>query len=179
MTKRETAEEAAPIVIDATLPEGPVERACRMLSELALVVMIVLIVSEMIARGGFNYSFEVVDEVGAYLLVALTFLSLPVCLASNAFHRVEFVLVRLAPRGRIVARMVFTTLILLFTLVLDFYLARVVLQSYEQEAMAMTRLLTPFWIPQLSMPIGLSALAFTLCRCLLRYARLLRQPEPV
>lgn len=147
-----------------TVPEGPVERLCTVLSELVLVTMIVLIITEIVTRTFLNFSFEIIDEVGGYLLVALAFLSLSPCITGGAFHRVEFVLARLTPRGRILASIAFTAVVLFAVVVLDFYLARVVLQSYDQHSVAMTRLETPFWIPQLFMPLGMTALAFTLLR---------------
>jgi TRAP-type C4-dicarboxylate transport system permease small subunit len=81
------------------------------------------------------------------------------------------VLARLSPRGRIISRLAFTAVMLVAIVVLDIYLARVALQSYEQGAVAMTRLETPFWIPQLFMPLGMTALAFTLLRRLVWDAR--------
>ena len=162
----------APATPDAdVLADGPLERICGVLCEAVLVLMIVLIITEIVTRGVFSFSFEVIDEVGGYLLVALAFLSLPVCVTGDAFHRVELVLARLSPRGRLLVRIVFTAVILFSMLVLDFYLARVVVQSYEQDSVAMTRLATPFWIPQLVMPLGVSALAFTLLRRLVRDLR--------
>jgi TRAP-type C4-dicarboxylate transport system permease small subunit len=162
---------------DETVPEGPVERFFAVLSELVLVVMIVLIITEIVTRTAFNFSFEIIDEVGGYLLVALAFLSLPICITGGAFHRVEFVLARLSPRGRILSRLAFTAVMLVAIVVLDIYLARVALQSYEQGAVAMTRLETPFWIPQLFMPLGMTALAFTLLRRLIWDARRLARSQ--
>jgi TRAP-type C4-dicarboxylate transport system permease small subunit len=157
------------------LSEGIVERICKWVSEICLVGMVVLTGAEMVARGGFDFSFETVDEVGGYLLVALTFFSLSVCQASNGFHRVEFFLARLSQRGKLAAFMAFGLLNLVFAVVLDIYLVRLVLQSYEQEAQAMTALLTPLWIPQAAMPLGLTALCFTLLRTLLRDFRAWRE----
>jgi TRAP-type C4-dicarboxylate transport system permease small subunit len=175
MSHTTTDPAAAGAIADDTLPEGPVERICSLIGELCLVALIVLIIMEIITRTFLGFSFEIVDEVGGYLLVALTFISLPTCLAAGAFHRVELVMGHLSPHSRILVRLVFTGVIFLFVLVLDYYLGRVVVQSYEQEAVAMTRLATPFWIPQLFMPLGITALAFTLLRRIVRDARLLRR----
>ena len=49
----------------------------------------------------FGTSLQITDEVGGYLLVALTFLSMSVAEAHGAFHRVEFVQMRLSPSARI------------------------------------------------------------------------------
>jgi TRAP-type C4-dicarboxylate transport system permease small subunit len=153
------------------IPEGALERACRWACRLCLVGMVMLIAIELVTRAFFNYSLEFVDEVCAYLLVALSFISLAVSQAADGFHRVEFVLQRMSPRGRVAMFLAFNLLSLLFAVVLDIYLFRVVLQSYQQEAMAMSVLNTPLWIPQLTMPIGLTALCFTLLRVILRDLR--------
>ncbi len=153
------------------VPEHALERVCRWVCRLCLVGMVVLIAIELVTRGFFDYSLEFVDEVCAYLLVALSFISLAVSQAADSFHRVEFVLQRLSPRGRIAMFLAFNLLSLLFAAVLDFYMLRVTLQSYQQEAMAMSVLNTPLWIPQLAMPIGLTALCVTLLRVILRDLR--------
>src|SRR5262245_64895316 len=61
------------------LPEGPVEWTCKIASEVALVVMLVLIAIDIVTRSLFNFSLEVSDEVGGYMLVAIAFLSLSAC----------------------------------------------------------------------------------------------------
>jgi len=72
------------------LPEGPVERLCNLACMLALVVMLVTIGADIITRSVFNFSFEVSDELGGYMLVVITFLSLPVCQANDSFHHMSF-----------------------------------------------------------------------------------------
>ena len=39
----------------------------------------------------FNFSFEISDELGGYMLVIITFVSLSVCQANDSFHHVELV----------------------------------------------------------------------------------------
>ena len=73
-----------------------VEDACETICALFLVVSIVLIAAEAIARNVFATSFQITDEVCGYLLVALTFLSMSVAEAHGAFHRVELVQTRLS-----------------------------------------------------------------------------------
>src|SRR5262245_66438541 len=79
-------------------PEGVVETACKLLSALALIVLLAVIAVDIVTRWGFSFSYEVSDEIGAYMLVALAFLSLPVSHINGAFHRVEFLLARVALR---------------------------------------------------------------------------------
>ena len=79
------------------LPEGPVEWTCKLASE-ALVVMLVLVAVDIVTRWVFNFSFEVSDEVGGYMLVVICF-SLSACHVNGSFHEVEFVQARLTARG--------------------------------------------------------------------------------
>jgi TRAP-type C4-dicarboxylate transport system permease small subunit len=82
------------------LPEGPVEWTCKVASEAALVVMLVLIAVDIVTRSLFNFSLEASDEVGGYMLVVISFLSLSACHVHGSFHQVEFVQARLSPRAR-------------------------------------------------------------------------------
>ncbi len=61
------------------VPEGPVERLCNFACMVALVVMLGVIGVDVVTRALLNFSFEVSDELGGYMLVVITFVSLPVC----------------------------------------------------------------------------------------------------
>jgi TRAP-type C4-dicarboxylate transport system permease small subunit len=161
----------------AALPETPVERVAGLACEIVLVAMVLLISVEVVARQ-FHFSLEVVDELGGYLLAALTFLSLPVALIGGALHQVEYVQRRLGARGRAVARLVFTGLSLAFCLLLAWQLWRLVTRSFASNVIAPTVLGTPLWIPQSAMLIGTAALIYSLLRVLARQARaIVAQPE--
>src|SRR5262245_63106191 len=71
------------------LSEGPVEWTCKIASEVALIVMLVLIAVDIVTRSLFNFSLEVSDEVGGYMLVAIAFLSLSACHVNGSFHEVD------------------------------------------------------------------------------------------
>jgi len=156
--------EAAPSV--TPVREGIVERTCGLLCELALVAMVLLIFAEIVARV-FNHSFQVADELGGYLLSALTFLSLPVALVGGAYHQVDYFSAKLSPRARAVMTLIFTLLSLLFALVVEWQLWRLVSRSYSSDVTAPTLLGTPMWIPQGFMLLGCGALIWSLCRVLL------------
>jgi TRAP-type C4-dicarboxylate transport system permease small subunit len=161
---------------ESPLGESVVERACRGLCELALAAMVLLTSAEVVARQ-FHFSFELVDEIGGYLLAALTFLSLPVALVGGAFHQVEYVRARLGPRGRAALGLVFTLMSLLFALVLAWQLWRLVTRSYGADVRASTILGTPLWLPQSAMLLGTGALIVALLRVLARQWRTLRTAE--
>jgi TRAP-type C4-dicarboxylate transport system permease small subunit len=86
---------------------GPIDNICETACSLFLLAMIALIGAEAIARNLFGTSLQITDEVGGYLLVAVTFLSMSVAEAHGAFHRVEFVQMRLSRSARIISQINF------------------------------------------------------------------------
>jgi len=144
-------------------PTGrPVVRICFVLSEIALVGMGLLIAARVVARGLFGYDIEFADEVGAYLLVAMSFFTLPVGQAYRTFHHVEMLHGRLGLRGRAMLDLLFNLLSLTFAVVVDVYFFQVVRSSWNQDNVAPTMLATPLWIPQLVLPLGITAVALVL-----------------
>src|SRR3954464_5871438 len=56
--------------------EGIIEWICGTVAKLTLIAMMVIIGAEVVLRNMLHYSWEGTDEVGSYLVVAVTFLSL-------------------------------------------------------------------------------------------------------
>ena len=147
---------------------GTVTRVALAGSEIILLVMLVMIASEVIARSVFNYSFEVTDELSGYLLVALTYLALGVSLHDGAFFRVEFLFERLPRRAQDWLACMFTLAALLFALLVDWQLVRLVQSSFRRGNVEPSLLATPLWIPQSVMPIGMTLLVLVLLGLLVR-----------
>jgi TRAP-type transport system small permease protein len=148
------------------LPETIVERVCKLACVAALLVMLVIIGTDILTRSLFNFSFEISDEIGGYMLVLITFVSLPVCQIHDSFHHVELVQSRLTPFGRAVSHVVFDLLSLAFSALLFWQFVRFELSSYRFANRAPTYLDTPLWIPQLAMMFGAAALCFSVLRTL-------------
>src|SRR5665647_2052131 len=96
MVKSIEIKEVAPdgtIHLIETVSSGPsqIENGSELVCSLFLIAMIVLIGAEAIARNVFGTSLQVTDEIGGYLLVAMTFISMSVAEAHGAFHRVELI----------------------------------------------------------------------------------------
>ncbi len=160
------------VMIDtATRTEGPVETACRLLCRLALIATVLIIDVELVTRNFFGFSWYLSDEYGGYLLVALTFLSLPVCVVHRSFHRVIFLLRRIPPRPRIALLVAFDLAAFGFAVAVLWQVATLVLDSWRLGITAPTLLETPLWIPQLAMPLGMAALCCTLLRAALGHVR--------
>ncbi|RYF34983.1 MAG: TRAP transporter small permease [Comamonadaceae bacterium] len=146
----------------ATARFGRLVQACLLLSSLSMVAMVVLISAEVIARSFFHYSFEIVDEVGAYLLVAVSFLALAPAQAAGSFHSVELIQERLSARAQRIWQRVFLTLSLVFALTMLGTITRYVWRTWQQSDVASTVLQTPLWIPQSVMIVGMACLCVVL-----------------
>jgi TRAP-type C4-dicarboxylate transport system permease small subunit len=173
---KEVAADGAVHLIE-TVSSGPsrIENTSETLCALFLLAMIVLIGAEAIARNVFGTSLQITDEVGGYLLVALTFLSMPVAEAHGAFHRVELIQSKLTPSGRIISQIVFDLMSLIASALITWQLTRLVLNAWRAEDVAPTPLQTPLWMPQASMAIGMALLCFALIRTMIAKARHLRR----
>lgn len=149
-----------------TIISGPglIEHASEAVSSLALVAMIVLIGAEAIIRNVFHGSLQITSEIGGYLLVAVTFLSMSVAEANGAFHRVELVQARMSRRARIRLQILFDGFSLATCLLVAWQLWRLALNSWNSGDVAPTPLQTPLWLPQVVMGIGMSFLCLALLR---------------
>ena len=146
---------------------GPIEYVSEVLSSVALALTIVLIGAEAIIRNLFGGSLQITDEIGGYLLVTVTFLSMSVSEAHGAFHRVELVQARMSQRARIWLQIVFDAVSLVASLLVTWQLGRLAFNSWNSGDVAPTPLQTPLWLPQIVMGIGMAFL----CLALLRSAR--------
>src|SRR3954470_4948223 len=160
--------------LDPPVGEGPIERAAKWASEAALITMLAVIGADIFTRYLFNFSFEIADELGGYMLVVMTFVSLSVCQVNNAFHQVELVQARLSPRGRALSAAIFDVLSFGFASLLLWQLLKLELSSYRFGERAPTYLETPLWIPRLAMAIGVAALLFSIVKTFVAHLRRFR-----
>jgi TRAP-type C4-dicarboxylate transport system permease small subunit len=142
---------------------------------LFLLAMIVMIGAEAIARNAFGTSLQITDEVGGYLLVALTFLSMSVAESHGGFHRVELVQMRLSPSARIMSQIVFDLMSLAASVLVSWQLIRLALNSWRAEDIAPTPLGTPLWLPQTTMGLGMVLLCLALVRTIATKVNYLRK----
>lgn len=165
MSEPHLALDDAPHRIDAPVAgTSIIDKVSEAISSLFLVAMIVLISMEAIARNVFSTSLQITDEVGGYLLVAITFLSMSVAEAHGAFHRVELVQMRLSRKSQIVSQIAFDLLSLAASIIVTWQLMRLTSNSWRSEDVAATPLQTPLWLPQSIMGIGTALLCLALLR---------------
>jgi TRAP-type C4-dicarboxylate transport system permease small subunit len=142
------------------------ERGCMLICEIGIVVIAAVVLTEIVTRNLFGFSFEASEELGGYIVVGISFLSLPVCQVYRSYHHVQFVQARLSPRLRAASHILFDLLSFGFCVLLVWQLSRFVLQTWRAEDVAPTLLATPLWIPQALMPLGALAAAISLARSL-------------
>lgn len=140
------------------------EKSCMVICEIGIAAIALIVILELITRNVFGFSFEASEELGGYIIVGISFLSLPVCQVYRAYHHVQFVQNRLSPRMRALSHFVFDILSLVFSIVLIWQLGRFVMNSYKSGDQSPTLLATPLWIPQAIMPIGMIAVTIALMR---------------
>jgi TRAP-type C4-dicarboxylate transport system permease small subunit len=143
------------------------EKTCMALCAVSIIAMGLIVITEIVTRNLFGFSFEVSEELGGYIIVGISFLSLPVCQVYRAYHHVQFVQNRLSPRLQALSHLIFDILSLMFGLVLLWQLTRFVMASYRSGDEAPTMLGTPLWIPQAVMPLGTLAATISLTRSML------------
>ena len=140
------------------------ENLCMWICEIAIIAMGAIVILEIVTRNLFGFSFEMSEEIGGYIIVGISFLSLPVCQVYRSYHHVQFVQNRLSPRMQAASHLLFDVLSLVFCGVLLWQLTRFVASTYRSEDIAPTLLATPLWIPQAVMPIGMLAATVSLLR---------------
>jgi TRAP-type C4-dicarboxylate transport system permease small subunit len=136
--------------------------------------MLIVISVDILTRSVLNFSFEISDELGGYMLVVISFLSLPLCQINDSFHHVELLQSRLSPFGRALSHVIFDLLSFAFGALLLWQLVRFEISSYRFADRAPTYLATPLWLPQLAMAFGAVALCFSLLRSLVADIAVLR-----
>ena len=128
------------------------------LSMAGVFTMMVLIVVDIVLRTFFSSSLLFVDEVCGYLLVLVAFFAYAEALKRDAHVRVD-VLFRMLP-ARLQARfdLVFAALSVAAVGTVGWASVVMVSRAYERNVTVPGVLLTPVWIPQLAVIIGLAAL---------------------
>ena len=157
-------------------PEGPVERTCKLASEVALVVLLVVIGVDIVTRWALQLLVRGVGR-GRRLHAGRHRLPEPVGLP----HQRRLPPGRVRPGAAVAAGALGLALDLRpararACVLLVWQFVRLVLSSWRFGDVTPTLLETPLWIPRLPMVIGMAALCFSLLRRRRRAKRLRRSP---
>ncbi|MCE7029614.1 TRAP transporter small permease [Jiella avicenniae] len=141
----------------------------RVLAGGGLVALACLVLAEVVSRA-FGRSLNVVEELAGYVVVAVTFLGAALAFRDQVMFRVGFVFDALPGVARRALTFVYLALSLGVSGVLIWQTIRLVQSSYSRGKFAPTELMTPLYIPQLLLPVGLSVIAlFLLERAIIEF----------
>jgi len=149
------------------------------LCELTIAAMAVFVSLDALLRWLINWSFLVVDELGGYAMLLLTFFGMAVALHRGALFRVEALIDRLQGRAREILQLSFDLASLGFAVLLFWQLLGLAMRSQAREITAATTLRTPLWWPQALMAVGVLLLVLALLVQLWRGVRRLRASDQV
>lgn len=128
-------------------------------SAIFMLCIVVLILVEIATRTGWDSSTQIASEYSGYFMVALVLLGFAETFRSGAFIRIELLMPRLPASARRGCELLMSVLALCITLYALRYSLDMTWESLRLDMRADTMAETPFWIPQLALPVGLSLLA--------------------
>lgn len=138
-------------------------------------LMMVIIVAEVIARELLGFSFLIVDEFAGYLLAAMVFLGLGQTLRDDSLLKIEVVHARITGRARLWYGLLLDAIALSVSLILLFYISKLVISSYERGIHSATVFAIPQYLPQLVLPIGCAVMSLCLLARIAATATALRE----
>lgn len=131
-------------------------------ASIVLFAMMAMIALEVFIRNAFSMSLEITDEYSGYLVVAIFFLGAAFSLREEALLRVDFLFKKLKPRLQLGLMIVFDILALIFSGIVTYELAKFTFSAWRQGVFAPTTVMTPLYLPELVMPIGMMLVCFVL-----------------
>ncbi|WP_319518537.1 TRAP transporter small permease [uncultured Martelella sp.] len=153
------------------------ETVTRALTGLVLTGLVLLVCSEALLRGGFNYSLGFAKELTGYCVVLLTFLGAALALRHGALFRVHFLYEALGDRARAWLRCLFVLVAFALCLILAWKTKDLTLSSFSRGKFAPTVLHTPLWIPQIVPPAGFLVIGFFLIEQFLLAFRKIKESD--
>ena len=131
-------------------------------SMVILFAMMSLITVDVIGRYFFDRPTYVADELSGYFLVAVTFLALGQTQKLGKHMTVTALTSHLPPRNRKRLEMATSILSLAFVIWFTWSTVLATIQAYTLWTCSLGVLGTPYWIPKLLLPLGLSVFALQL-----------------
>ena len=124
-----------------------------------LVMMVLLILAEVIGRGGFGWSTRISDEYSAYFLVALVFTGVAYTLKVDGHIKIRIITSRLSPRNQDLLEIFVCILCVIFLGYLAWQSWGTASGSYQADTRSLSHIRTPLFIPQVIVAIGLAMIS--------------------
>ena len=124
-------------------------------SVVAILIMAVLEIVEIFGRSVFNHSLMIVDEYAGYLMSCMVFMGLCHSYYSGSFVRVEAIYSRFKGHFKKYIDIIYTFIMIVFTAVFGYYSILLNYKSFTKHLVSTGYYMTPLWIPQVFMSIGI------------------------
>lgn len=126
----------------------------------ACALIVVMVTCDIVTRSA-GYSLLFANEYGEYLMAAGVFLALPAVTLAREHLAAEFLVVMCGPRTRTLLRLLSDVVLFAYALALFGVALRVVWVSYTHGLRSQGLMMTPLFVPQTAMLLGL--LLLVLC----------------
>ena len=117
-------------------------------------VLVLVVLVEVVARYFFDSPLRIADEIGAYVVVALTFMGLAYTWKQKGHVKIDFVVIRLNAKARNWLRFITLTIAIAFVLVLIYSTYDLVAYTAKFGMRSETWLRIPLLWPQMVLPLG-------------------------
>lgn len=138
------------------------------LSGLFILLIVMLISVEIVARLALNTSTQVSEEYTGYFMAAVVALGIGYAFKEGAHIRIEMLRSVLRPAPRRLLDQAMACVAVVLTSYAGYHSVRMVIDAYVRGIKADTISETPVFIPQLVIPIGLTVFALQVSATLLR-----------
>ena len=141
-------------------------------------IMGLILTGNTIARYVFNSPWPFGEEYTAYILVMLTFFPLAYTLRKKGHIRIELIVDRFSVKTRRWVVIVTTIISLIVVSIMIVYGLELAIKSYQYNIRATTVMMTPLWIPQMFIVVGLIIFGLQLMLYFISRIRKLREEYP-
>jgi TRAP-type C4-dicarboxylate transport system permease small subunit len=131
------------------------DTVCVSIAAASVVCIGLLVTANTILRYLFDRPWWFVEEYSGYSIVLITFFGLGYAVRKRVHITIDVVVDRLSPRYRTKLAVVTTTASLAVSIIMVKYALSLAMGSLQHETRASTVMLTPLWIPQLFVVVGL------------------------
>ncbi len=138
---------------------GSVSNVGVVLAEIALVVLLILVFHEVVARYVFNHPTLYSVEISEYLLIFIAFMASGWVMKNNGHVRMSSVINLMPPRLKQVADVLTSIIVLCFCAILVWQGIKSSMMAFKGGYHSSSLLNVPLWIPYAIIPVGSLILA--------------------
>ena len=135
---------------------------CKIVCEIALVLLVVMVSAEVLGRNIFGFSFSGVEILAGYVLVLLTYLGGAVALSLGSVYRMTLIDRWLRGNKRLCFSVTVHLIAILFLLTIAFHASNLVESSFNRNVTSQANPDIKLWPLQLAVPFGMCSMALVL-----------------